>query len=96
MRWGSSCGSRTLFVSDLDFTLLRSDATLSARTTDVVNQLVANHNDVPLFEIADHGCAVANAIAELITAASEVIPSNDDDGVARWLDRHVLVQSAVP
>jgi len=41
VRWGSSCGPRTLFVSDLDFTLLRSDATLSARTTDVVNQLVA-------------------------------------------------------
>ena len=29
-----------LFVSDLDFTLLRSDATLSPRTIDVVNRLV--------------------------------------------------------
>jgi len=32
----------------------------------------------------------------LVAVASEVIPSNDDDGVARWLDRHVLAQSAVP
>jgi hydroxymethylpyrimidine pyrophosphatase-like HAD family hydrolase len=30
-----------LYVSDLDFTLLRSDATLGARTVDVVNRLIA-------------------------------------------------------
>jgi len=63
---------------------------------DAVVAFGDNLNDVPLFEIADHGCAVANAVPELVAVASEVIPSNDDDGVARWLDRHVLAQSAVP
>jgi hydroxymethylpyrimidine pyrophosphatase-like HAD family hydrolase len=35
----SSGSSRTLFVSDLDSTLLRGDGTLSPRTTEVVNRL---------------------------------------------------------
>jgi hypothetical protein len=32
-------GDRTLFVSDLDSTLLRGDGTLSPRTIEVVNRL---------------------------------------------------------
>ena len=49
-----------------------------------------NLNDEPMFEIADHACAVANAVPELRGVAAEVIPSNDDDGVADWLEGHVL------
>ena len=55
-------------------------------------QLVAfgdNLNDIPLFEVADHSCAVANAVPELRAIATEVIADNDADGVAAWLDRHV-------
>lgn len=46
--------------------------------------------DIPLFQIADHACAVANAVPELLAIADEVIPSNDQDGVAAWLTHHVL------
>lgn len=44
-----------------------------------------NHNDVPLFTIADEGYAVANAVPELRAIATRTIGHNDDDAVARWL-----------
>ncbi|MBP3646751.1 MAG: HAD family hydrolase [Clostridia bacterium] len=42
-------------------------------------------NDVDMFEIADESYAVANAVDELKAAATAVIGSNEDDGVAKWL-----------
>jgi Cof subfamily protein (haloacid dehalogenase superfamily) len=44
-----------------------------------------NRNDLPLFEASDHRLAVANAVTELKEKADEVIESNINDGVARWL-----------
>ena len=44
-----------------------------------------NHNDRPLFEVADETCAVANAVPELRALATHVIGANDADGVAEWL-----------
>jgi Cof subfamily protein (haloacid dehalogenase superfamily) len=46
--------------------------------------------DVPMFEIADYSCAVANAVPQLLAIADEVIASNDDSGVARWLAHHLF------
>jgi len=42
-------------------------------------------NDLPMFRMADECYAVANAANELKTAATAVIGSNNDDGVAHWL-----------
>ncbi len=47
-----------------------------------------NLNDLPLLEACDEGYAVANARDELKAAATAVIGSNEDDGVARWLAAH--------
>ncbi|MCI9078719.1 MAG: HAD-IIB family hydrolase [Lachnospiraceae bacterium] len=44
-------------------------------------------NDISMFEIADESYAVANAVQELKEIATGVIESNDDDGVAKWLER---------
>jgi hydroxymethylpyrimidine pyrophosphatase-like HAD family hydrolase len=44
-----------------------------------------NRNDLPLFEASDHRLAVANAVPELKEKADEVIESNINNGVARWL-----------
>ncbi|SEH60763.1 Cof subfamily of IIB subfamily of haloacid dehalogenase superfamily/HAD-superfamily hydrolase, subfamily IIB [Ruminococcus flavefaciens] len=44
-------------------------------------------NDLDLFEIADESYAVENAADELKKAATAVIESNNDDGVAKWLLR---------
>ncbi len=42
-------------------------------------------NDIDLFRIADKSCAVANANDALKKHADEIILSNDEDGVAKWL-----------
>ena len=43
-------------------------------------------NDVPMLVWAGHSVAVANAHAEVLAVADEVALSNDEDGVARYLD----------
>ena len=42
-------------------------------------------NDLPLFAAADRRCAVANAVPALREAADQVIPKNEENGVARFL-----------
>ena len=42
-------------------------------------------NDLPMFSVADDAYAVANASEELKAAATAVIPSNEEDGVVKWL-----------
>ena len=44
-------------------------------------------NDIDMFRISDEAYAVANAFDELKKTATGVIGSNNDDGVAKWLDR---------
>lgn len=46
-------------------------------------------NDLPLFAAADVACAVGNAVPPLKAAATEVIGSNEEDGVAKWLLENV-------
>ena len=43
-------------------------------------------NDIDMFQMADESYAVANAHEELKKYATDVILSNDDDGVAQWLE----------
>ena len=45
-----------------------------------------NLNDIPLFEACDECYAVSNAKHEVKEQATSVIGSNDDDGVAWWLE----------
>lgn len=42
-------------------------------------------NDIPMFQISDQAYAVENAVDELKEYATDVILSNDQDGVAKWL-----------
>ncbi len=44
-------------------------------------------NDVPMLRWAGHGVAMGNAHPEAIAAANEVTAPNDDDGLARVLER---------
>ena len=43
-------------------------------------------NDLPMLAWAGTSCAVANAHPRVLAAATRVIASNDDDGVARVLE----------
>ncbi len=42
-------------------------------------------NDIEMFEVADECYAVENAVGELKKIATGIIGSNEEDGVARWL-----------
>lgn len=42
-------------------------------------------NDIDMFSIADECYAVENAVDELKSIATAVIPQNNEDGVAKWL-----------
>jgi Cof subfamily protein (haloacid dehalogenase superfamily) len=44
-------------------------------------------NDIPMVTWAGHGVAVANAHPDLLAVADEVAESNDDDGVAKVIER---------
>lgn len=44
-----------------------------------------NHNDLPLFSVADLKIAVANATDEVKAAADIIIAANTEDGVAKYL-----------
>lgn len=43
-------------------------------------------NDIDMFELADESYAVENAHEDLKKYATDIILSNDEDGVAKWLD----------
>ncbi len=48
-------------------------------------------NDLSMFAVAAHSVAPANAHPEVLESASEVVGSNDEDGIVRYLlDRHAL------
>ena len=48
-------------------------------------------NDIPMFEIADEAYAVENAVEELKALATGIIGSNENDGVAKWLEEHAIL-----
>ena len=42
-------------------------------------------NDIPMFQISNECYAVENAVDKLKQMATKVIESNNNDGVAKWL-----------
>lgn len=47
-------------------------------------------NDIPMFEISEECYAVENAVDELKKVATGVLGSNEEDGVARWLNQMTI------
>ena len=45
-------------------------------------------NDLPMFSVSDECYAVANAKDEVKEKATAIIGSNNDDGVAKWLEEN--------
>lgn len=52
-------------------------------------------NDISMFHISDECYAVDNARPELKAIATGIIDDNNQDGVARWLERNVLLQEGL-
>jgi len=53
-------------------------------------------NDMDMFQIADESYAVANAHEELKKHATAIISSNDEDGVAKWLEGNFCTKNCCP
>lgn len=53
-----------------------------------------NHNDVPMFEVADEAYAVRNAAPEVAAIATAVIGHHDDDAVARFISDDIEREAA--
>ncbi|WP_050637381.1 Cof-type HAD-IIB family hydrolase [Candidatus Stoquefichus sp. SB1] len=49
------------------------------------------YNDQDMFQIADECYAVSNAVEELKQMATDVIGHHDEDGVAKWLKQHTIL-----
>ena len=43
-----------------------------------------------MLRICGRGVAVSNAVMEVKAAADWITLSNDEDGVADWIERHIL------
>lgn len=46
--------------------------------------------DIGMMQLAGTGVAVSNADPTVLDIADAIAPSNNDDGVARWIDAHIL------
>ena len=46
-------------------------------------------NDIPMFQISDECFAVENAVDELKKYSNGIIRSNDNNGVAYWLENNI-------
>ena len=49
-----------------------------------------DYNDLDILKAAGHAVVMGNAAAELKTYADHLALSNDDDGVADWVEKHLL------
>lgn len=68
----------------------KKDALSYLRTLGHYDSVISfgdNLNDKPLLEASDYFYAVANAHPEIQNMAHSVIPSNDEDGVARFIEQ---------
>ncbi len=49
-----------------------------------------DYNDLDMLTFADQAIVVANASMAIQEVANEVCPSNDEDGVAKWIEKNLL------
>ncbi|MCL2342100.1 MAG: HAD family hydrolase [Firmicutes bacterium] len=71
----------------------KANAALKLKDILKCNKIVAfgdGINDIELFNIADKCYAVENANPELKKIATGIIESNDNDGVAKWLEQNII------
>lgn len=78
---------KKMILTDLDGTLLRSDGNISENTKRVLKSC-RKHGI--MLKICGTGVAVANAVPDVKKAADCVTLSNDEDGVAEWIEKNVL------
>jgi HAD-superfamily hydrolase, subfamily IIB len=81
-------GPRHFWLEIMDYRVSKAHALDTIKKLTGMERIISfgdSINDVPLFEMSDECYAVANAVEPLKRVADDVIESNDEDGVARWL-----------
>lgn len=84
---------RDVYTGDYWLEIMDKKATKGDAVTFIKDLLNAKHitcfgdnyNDISMFNKADVGCAVENAVLELKNIATHIIDSNDADGVVKYL-----------
>ena len=70
----------------------KANAALQLKEYYQCNKIISfgdGRNDIDIFEISDECYAVENADTALKKIATGIIQSNNDDGVAKWLNENV-------
>ena len=86
-------GSDLYDINPKEATKLNGIKTLSAHFNIPLPEVIAfgdGYNDIEMLASCGAGVAMANAIDEAKAAAGYICGSNDEDGVARWLEARVL------
>lgn len=81
-------GPRHFWLEIMDYRVSKAHALDTIKKLTGMERIISfgdSINDVPLFEMSDECYAVSNAVEALKRVADDVIESNDEDGVARWL-----------
>ncbi len=81
-------GPKYYWLEIMDYRVSKAHALDTIKKLTGMERIVSfgdSINDVPLFEVSDECYAVENASPQLKKVADDIIESNDDDGVARWL-----------
>ncbi|HEY8349459.1 MAG TPA: HAD hydrolase family protein [Clostridia bacterium] len=58
--------------------------------TDIIAAFGNDMDDLEMVRNCGIGVAVRNAVEEVKGAAGYICGSNDDDGVAKWIEEHIL------
>lgn len=88
---------RDFYTNDPWLEILPFEATKSNAIKQLQNYLKCDElvvfgndkNDIDMFQVADESYAVENACDELKKYATGMIDSNDNDGVAKWIENKI-------
>ena len=81
-------GPRHFYLEIMDYRVSKAHALDTIKKLTGMERILSfgdSINDVPLFEVSDECYAVENAVEPLKKVADDVIESNDEDAVAKWL-----------
>ena len=83
------------FLETMNSSISKGISALDIKRLTNADRIVAfgdNLNDIPLFEVADEAYAVSNAHMELKNRATDIIGSNDEDAVVRFICDHAGIK----
>ena len=90
---------RDIYSTDLWYLEIHNDkatkqnGTIYLRKTYGFERIIGfgdNLNDLPMFAACDLRIAVENAAAEVKASADYICDTNDNDGVAKWIEENIL------